>query len=189
MDIKTSESRDAFDGEILMEGKYMKQSTDRFLSRMLFLISLPLCCLVVAVSCDSGVPDNSAAISLKPHTKKPVVFTKVPLTDSRVVRGFRGTPVDGTLQSIEFRGYVSEYPDTLSEGFDASSGVDYDYTTTTAFISHSEITAGSTLLLSVAGQLRGCIRMYHRSSNLKLPARHVNSKAADLRRLSTSGNV
>ena len=106
---------------------YMKQSTDWILSRMLFLISLPLCLLVAAVSCDSGGSAKSSVIILKPDAKQPVVFTKLPVTDSRVVRGFRGTPVDGTLRSIEFRGYVSEYPDTLSEGFDASSGVDYDY--------------------------------------------------------------
>ncbi|MFC1509273.1 hypothetical protein ACFL60_06265 [Candidatus Omnitrophota bacterium] len=105
----------------------MKQSTDWILSRMLFLISLTLCCLILAVSCDSVGHKNSTVISLKPGVKQPVVFKKLPVTDSRVVRGFRGTPVDGTLRSIEFRGYVSEYPDTLSEGFDASSGVDYDY--------------------------------------------------------------
>ncbi|MDP2983275.1 MAG: hypothetical protein Q8O92_08100 [Candidatus Latescibacter sp.] len=69
----------------------------------------------------------SAGVSLMPDKSKVVTVKKMIVTDSRVVRGFRGTTVDGTLKSYDFRGYFSEYPDSLSEGFDASSGVDYDF--------------------------------------------------------------
>lgn len=89
----------------------------------LLLVILPLICLF---SC--GKTDiTKDVIQFKPGKNTVVTVTKIPVIDSRVVRGFRGTPVDGTVKSIEFRGFVSEYPDTLSEGFDASSGVDYSY--------------------------------------------------------------
>ncbi len=85
-------------------------------------IILFLC--LAAISCGTGESEPESAITLEPGGG-PVVFEKIQVTDSRVVRGFRGTPVDGTLRSFDFRGYFSEYPDSLSEGFDASSGIDY----------------------------------------------------------------
>lgn len=86
--------------------------------------------IFIAVSVAAAVLACGAAdqtknvITLKPG-KTPVVVEKLAVTDSRVVRGFRGTSVDGTLLSFDFMGYLSEYPDSVSEGFDASSGVDY----------------------------------------------------------------
>ncbi|MFC1538196.1 hypothetical protein ACFL6H_02125 [Candidatus Latescibacterota bacterium] len=82
--------------------------------------------MILSVSC-AGTKKNETILRLKPDMNTPVTIEKLMVNDSRVVRGFRGTPVDGTLESIEFRGFVSEYPDTLSDGFDASSGVDYWY--------------------------------------------------------------
>ena len=82
--------------------------------------------LLIVSSCETR-PKTSSVISLKPNASAPVTVKKIQVTDSRVVRGFRGSPVDGTLKTYEFRGFFSEYPDTLSEGFDASSGVDYSY--------------------------------------------------------------
>ena len=69
-----------------------------------------------------------AGVSLTPDKNNVVTVKKMIVTDSRVVRGFRGTSVDGTIKSFDFRGLFSEYPDTLGKGelgFDSSSGVDY----------------------------------------------------------------
>ncbi|MCE5249497.1 hypothetical protein LLG96_04675 [bacterium] len=81
---------------------------------------------VLILACGAS-NEVSVGISLKPDKRRIVTVKKMIVTDSRVVRGFRGTTVDGTLKSYDFRGYFSEYPDSLSEGFDASSGVDYDF--------------------------------------------------------------
>jgi len=41
---------------------------------------------------------------------------KVLVTDCRAVRGFLGTPVDGTVKSWDYRGVPREYPHTASDG-------------------------------------------------------------------------
>ncbi len=46
----------------------------------------------------------------------PVVITKISATDCRVVRGFYGVPVDGSVRSWDYRGEVAEYPDRASDG-------------------------------------------------------------------------
>ena len=85
---------------------------------------ISLFALVAALSLSCGTRDMStSSITFRPGDTIRVI-EKLPVTDSRVVRGFRGTPVDGTLLSFDFRGYLTEYPDSLSEGFDASSGID-----------------------------------------------------------------
>ena len=81
---------------------------------------------VFILACEAS-NEVSVGVSLKPDKHRVVTVKKIIVTDSRIVRGFRGTTVDGTLKSFDFRGYFSEYPDSLSEGFDASSGVDYDF--------------------------------------------------------------
>jgi len=91
-------------------------------NHLLHLVSASI--IFAVLSCGSSTQKETSAIVLEP-VGDPVVVEKVPVTDSRVVRGFRGTPVDGTLKSFDFRGYFTEYPDSLSEGFDASSGIDY----------------------------------------------------------------
>ena len=52
----------------------------------------------------------------------PVVITDVPIADSRVVRGFVGTPFDGTVHSLGWNSRVWEYP--LPGG---GAGVGYAY--------------------------------------------------------------
>lgn len=44
------------------------------------------------------------------------IIKKVPAYDCRVVRGFLGTPIDGSVASKDYRGRVAEYPKTASDG-------------------------------------------------------------------------
>jgi len=55
-------------------------------------------------------------VSLEPNDAELVVARKVPVTDCRVVRGFLGTPVDGSVHSWDYRGQTREYPNTASDG-------------------------------------------------------------------------
>ncbi|MFC1607914.1 hypothetical protein ACFL47_08085 [Candidatus Latescibacterota bacterium] len=89
------------------------------------ITAITVAAIFFSASCDSGlIIENEVIIS----PGSVMTFEKVPVVDSRVVRGYVGSPVDGSLKSYEFRGYwVSEYPDTLSDGFDASTGVWYWY--------------------------------------------------------------
>jgi hypothetical protein len=45
-----------------------------------------------------------------------VIVKKLPVEDCRVVRGFLGTPVDGSTHSWDYGGNVREYPRTASDG-------------------------------------------------------------------------
>jgi hypothetical protein len=56
-----------------------------------------------------------------------VTVEKVMVSDSRAVRGFLGTPVDGSIVSWGYRGAITEYPDTGFEGYDAGTAVDYAF--------------------------------------------------------------
>lgn len=55
-------------------------------------------------------------IPLEPDGVGFVVVKKLPVVDCRVVRGFLGTPVDGTVKSWDYRGRTQEYPKTASDG-------------------------------------------------------------------------
>lgn len=66
-------------------------------------------------------------ISFKPDMTVPYSIEKIQVTDCRAVRGFLGTPVDGSIQSWGYRGAIVEYPDTGKEGYDAGAGVDYSF--------------------------------------------------------------
>lgn len=55
-------------------------------------------------------------VPLKPNEAKFVVVKKVPVVDCRVVRGFLGTVVDGSIYSWDYRGRTREYPNTASDG-------------------------------------------------------------------------
>jgi hypothetical protein len=57
-----------------------------------------------------------AGIPLKPSEAGFVVVKKVPVVDCRVIRGFLGTPVDGSTHSWDYRGSIREYPNTASDG-------------------------------------------------------------------------
>jgi len=64
----------------------------------------------------SSLGESNRSIPLYPHETESVVVKKVPVEDCRVVRGFLGTPVDGSVRSWDYRGRVSEYPHTASDG-------------------------------------------------------------------------
>ncbi|MGA4578564.1 hypothetical protein [Limisphaera sp. VF-2] len=55
------------------------------------------------------------------------VIQKVPVADCRVVRGFVGAPVDGSVHSRDYSGRVAEYPARASDGvqysFNGNDGV------------------------------------------------------------------
>ena len=55
------------------------------------------------------------AISIEPGETF-VIVKKLPVEDCRVVRGFLGTPVDGSISSWDYRDTVREYPRTASDG-------------------------------------------------------------------------
>lgn len=58
-----------------------------------------------------------------------VGIKKLLVTDCRAVRGFLGTPVDGTVKSWDYRGVPREYPNTASDGvaysFNRNAGVHF----------------------------------------------------------------
>ncbi len=58
----------------------------------------------------------SAAIRIRAEGQGFVTIRKVPVVDCRVVRGFLGTLVDGSVRSWDYRGSVREYPRTASDG-------------------------------------------------------------------------
>ena len=55
-------------------------------------------------------------LTLQPGHAEAVTVEKLPVADCRVVRGFLGTPVDGSIRSWDYRGTVREYPRTASDG-------------------------------------------------------------------------
>lgn len=57
-----------------------------------------------------------APIRLPPAPSGLVTIRKAPVVDCRVVRGFLGTLVDGSVRSWDYRGTVREYPRTASDG-------------------------------------------------------------------------
>jgi len=79
--------------------------------------------LIYAVICGCT---GDVDLRLKPDDP-PVTVEKVAVKDCRAVRGFLGTPVDGSVFSWGYRGAICEYPDTGIEEYDAGAGVDYAY--------------------------------------------------------------
>ena len=80
------------------------------------------CILAVYVAClalptaAEGVRGIEGPVALRPGGSELVVVRKVLASDCRVVRGFLGTPVDGSVGSWDYRGRVREYPNTASDG-------------------------------------------------------------------------
>jgi len=62
------------------------------------------------------------AIPVAADAEKPTVIRKLPVADCRALKGFLGTPVDGTTQSGDWSGGVWEYGDR-----GAGAGVGYTY--------------------------------------------------------------
>jgi hypothetical protein len=77
-----------------------------------------LSCLVLTASLadESSTAPSGLGISLEPNEAEFVVVKKVPVVDCRAVRGFLGTPVDGSTKSWDYRGRMQEYPKTASDG-------------------------------------------------------------------------
>jgi len=71
---------------------------------------------VFAVMLFSGVALSRAGVPVEAGRDEFVVVKKVPAVDCRVVRGFLGVPVDGSVYSRDYRGTVREYPRTASDG-------------------------------------------------------------------------
>ncbi len=73
------------------------------------------------------VPDDATGGGVPIRPGVPVTVTKVPAADCRVVRGFYGVPVDGSVRSRDYRGEVAEHPDKASDGvhysFNGNDGV------------------------------------------------------------------
>ncbi len=68
--------------------------------------------VVLAAWCVSGLRAADGGV----RVQGPLSIRKVPVTDCRVVRGFLGAPVDGSVRSWDYRGTVREYPHTASDG-------------------------------------------------------------------------
>ena len=66
--------------------------------------------LMFTLTATHGHASENGPVQLTPGTS--VTLKKVPVVDSRAVRGFLGTPVDGSITSWGYRGVVVEYPDT-----------------------------------------------------------------------------
>ena len=71
--------------------------------------------------------EPNSEIELSPNVSECIIISKIPVPDSRAVRGFLATPVDGTIHTRGYRGEIVEYPDTGKEGYDAGAGVDYSF--------------------------------------------------------------
>ena len=71
--------------------------------------------------------ESNSEIELSPNVSECIIISKIPVSDSRAVRGFLATPVDGTIHTRGYRGEIVEYPDTGKEGYDAGAGVDYSF--------------------------------------------------------------
>ncbi len=74
------------------------------------VLLLSLVCVGLARS------DLDAAIRTSAKAQGFLTIRKVPVVDCRVVRGFLGTLVDGSVRSWDYRGTVREYPRTASDG-------------------------------------------------------------------------
>jgi hypothetical protein len=59
---------------------------------------------------------SASGIQLQPNESQLVVVKTIPVVDCLAVRGFLGTPVDGSIKSWDYRGRVQEYPKTASDG-------------------------------------------------------------------------
>ncbi|MHB9027821.1 MAG: hypothetical protein ACYC9O_03550, partial [Candidatus Latescibacterota bacterium] len=87
---------------------------------------IPFLLLTAAMTGAQPVSSVDGPLHLRPGEPS-VTLEKVSVADSRAVRGFLGTPVDGSVASWGYRGETCEYPDTGKEGYDAGAGVDYSF--------------------------------------------------------------
>jgi hypothetical protein len=73
--------------------------------RRCFVVLL-LACLVIATSHanESSTVVPGSGIPIEPDGTEIVAVKKIPVIDCRVVRGFLGTPVDGSVKSWDYWG-------------------------------------------------------------------------------------
>ncbi|MHB9029778.1 MAG: hypothetical protein ACYC9O_13510, partial [Candidatus Latescibacterota bacterium] len=86
----------------------------------LLVLFLGLCSPGFAAGAPSG-------IVLAPNAKAVTVITKNAADDCRVVRGFNGAPVDGSVRSWTYIGWITEYPGSSRDFIDPLTGVNYWY--------------------------------------------------------------
>ena len=70
---------------------------------------------VWSISSLSSAQESRSGILLGPDEVESVV-KKLLVSDCRAVRGFLGTPVDGSISSWDYRGRIQEYPNAASDG-------------------------------------------------------------------------
>ncbi len=78
------------------------------------LLMLLMALWIPVVSSLAEKPTSS--ISFKPDMTVSYSIEKIQVIDCRAIRGFLGTPVDGSIHSWGYRGAKCEYPDTGKEG-------------------------------------------------------------------------
>ena len=83
------------------------------MKKQIFLFALAVLFAGIPSVSDGG---TKPSLLLKAGDPAFVEVQKVPVVDCRVVRGFLGTPVDGSVTSKDYRGRVREYPHTASDG-------------------------------------------------------------------------
>ncbi len=91
-------------------------------NRFLFFLCAGLVCLFIPMD----ISAQQTGIVLSPGAES-LLVRKNPADDCRVVRGFNGGPVDGSVRSWTYIGWVAEYPGTSREFFDPITGVNYRY--------------------------------------------------------------
>ena len=87
-----------------------------------FLIVVLICPVVI-----SADPVCMDGIVLKPDQNHTKVVIKNRVSDCRLVSGFLGTPVDGSVRSWTYRGWIAEYPGTSRIWIDPLVGVSYHF--------------------------------------------------------------
>jgi len=84
--------------------------------------------LFAAGQCSPRIPSEPRpGIALAPDAGRVAIIAKNPAEDCRVVRGFNGAPVDGSVRSWTYIGWVTEYPGSSRDFIDPLTGVNYWY--------------------------------------------------------------
>ena len=86
-----------------------------------------LATVVFASGFFSSAASAPSGIMLAPGSKTVTVITKNAADDCRVVRGFNGAPVDGSVRSWTYIGWIIEYPGSSRDFIDPLTGVNYWY--------------------------------------------------------------
>ncbi|MBN1670062.1 MAG: hypothetical protein JXR37_03470 [Kiritimatiellae bacterium] len=72
--------------------------------------------LIAAAVCGPRHAAGRSGIPVQPGIENPLVVTLVPVRECRIVRAHAGTPIDGTVRSLDYRGRVAEYPRRAGDG-------------------------------------------------------------------------